>query len=169
MIAIAVGFGCRSQPASTTAKPLHLESRTEILSVKATAAGRGYDVEAMLYSPGKDGAPDVVAAPKVWVKPNQWGTMKVAQEIKGYSASTSYWVGGEWVDVPAEAGVNLTIRAEPLADGSVWLAGIMALSKFDPEGHHAIRVFPVDVECQLGEAVAIHKTETEFDRAALLR
>lgn len=189
LIAIAAGFGCQSTT-KTTAKKLHLDTRTEILTVKVTEANRGYDVEAMLYEPaltnladavhadveasfnmppGKAAIANVITAPRMYVKPNQWGTMKVAQEIKGYSANASYLVGGEMVDVPAEAGINLTAKVVPLDDGVVWLSGVMALSKFDDAGRHGIRVFPVDVECKLGQAAIIYKTQTVFDREALRR
>ncbi len=182
LVAACALAGCQST--TPPKKQLHLKNEIEQLSLVVEAVNKGYDVEVIWSVPSekvdlRDSMDEsqkaecialgrVLSAPSIVLHPNEWGTMTVTEQIGGYSPSAAYRIDGELVAVSAAPGITLRAHVAPTGERTVHVKGVLSISRFNAQGNHDIRVFPLDTECTLAERIVVYRKETKVDPAYLV-
>lgn len=113
------------------------------------------------------GKADVLVAPRITIEPNEWKTIKVAQEVLGYTTQVEWLVDGDLVEMPAHAGFVLKAKVEPQTTGEVHVKGVLCVSRFDDVGEFVVRPFPFEVTCHLNEEIMVYRKTSKWSDQAI--
>jgi len=165
---ILIMCGCQTAKKET---PFVIQTSKEIISIHTSKESNAYGVEVRWVDYRLDEnneviqeSRDILAAPIVTGKPNQWLQVNVGEKYKGLDSTISYLIDGEMVNIPAYAGVHLTSKTTPLNETNVCVKGIFVSSMFD-ENRELIHIsLPIDAVCTLGEEQVLYEKETKFEQ-----
>lgn len=110
---------------------------------------------------------DILSAPRVTGKPNEWLNCNVGVKPKGFDLKISYLIDGEMINTPAFAGVNLISKIIPLDGNKVRVKGIFVSSMFDENRKLIALSLPIDVVCTLDEEKVLYEKELKVEPTAL--
>lgn len=182
LVAACALAGCQNP--TSPKKQLHLKNEIQQLSLMVEAENNTYAVNLTWSVPSEKvdlrdymderqkaecvALGKVLCAPRMYLHTNEWRTMTATEQIGGYSPSAAYRIDGELVEVSAAPGFTLRAHVAPTGERTVRVKGVLAISRFDAQGNHDIRVFPLDTECTLDERVVVYCKETKVDPAYLV-
>ena len=98
------------------------------------------------------------------LKPNEWDSMGVGEDVKGVEQTARILIGNEIVELNCEPGTRMVLKATPMENGMVELKGAYALSRSNETNlMKQKKIFPFTVHCKIGETTTIFEVKTKLE------